>query len=330
MCESQRSDFLQHVKAQVYARGLFGRLWRCRFLRFLERPRAEPLWSSDAAALAAVDIPLTAEFASALTAASSMGALAAVAGASPAVSAASTWLAWAESSAGFGVSALVAPVAAAADSVAAMHSTCGSVVPSPLLTTGVGAAVLSIGGWASPLLTTGVGAAGLSIGGWTSPLLSAGVGPAVLSTRGTSSRANSYATLFTMVRQRFMSVCCRGTGTSGFSGVTRSKDPSAKTRMNPTGRAMGGRSSCGVCRSGGGAVSTAAGEVGLKSSCALCGHGDATINRACCLCGSRCRCLCIELVSGLQPAPLGSPLHHSFRLQRPPGLSMRTMCPLPI
>lgn len=310
MCESQRSDFLQHVKAQVYARGLFGRLWRCRFLRFLERPRAEPLWSSDAAALAAVDIPVTAEFASALPAASSMGALAAVAGASPAVSAASAWLAWAESSAGFGVSALVAPVAAA-DSVAAMHSTCGSVVPSPLLTTGVAAAVLSIGGWASPLL-------------------SAGVGPAVLSTRGTSSRANSYATLFTMVRQRFMSVCCRGTGTSGFSGVTRSKDPSAKTRMNPTGRAMGGRSSCGVCRSGGGAVSAAAGEVGLKSSCALCGDGDATINRACCLCGSRCRCLCIELVSGLQPAPLGSPLHHSFRLQRPPGLSMRTMCPLPI
>ena len=49
--------------------------------------------------------------------------------------------------------------------------------------------------------------------------------------------------------------------------------------MNPTGRAMGGRSSCGVCRSGGGAgaVSAAAGEVGLKSSCALSGDGDATI-----------------------------------------------------
>ena len=75
--KAREATFLQHVKAQVYARGLFGRLWRCRFLRFLERPRAEPLWSSDAAALAAVDIPVTAEFASALTAASSMGALAA-------------------------------------------------------------------------------------------------------------------------------------------------------------------------------------------------------------------------------------------------------------
>ena len=204
MCESQRSDFF----AACQGAGLRSwALWPLMALPLpslpIERPRAEPLWSSDAAALAAVDIPVTAEFASALTAASSMGALAAVAGASPAVSAANTWLAWAELSAGVGVSFLVAPVAAAADSVAAMHSTCGSVVPSPLLTTGVGAAVLSIGGWASVLLTTGVGTAGLSIGGLASPLLSVGVGPAVLSRRGTSSRANSYAALFTMVRQRF-------------------------------------------------------------------------------------------------------------------------------
>ena len=59
MCESQRSDFFAACQGAGPRSGLFGRLWRCRFLRFLERPRAEPLWSSDAAALAAVDIPVT-------------------------------------------------------------------------------------------------------------------------------------------------------------------------------------------------------------------------------------------------------------------------------
>ena len=106
-CGHQRSTFFQHVKAQVYCLWLFCLLWRCRFLRFVERPRGDPLGRSAAAASTAVAVASSAgSVLPSFTSISFMGALEAVAGAAPALSAFAPWAAWVESSAGFGVSSV--------------------------------------------------------------------------------------------------------------------------------------------------------------------------------------------------------------------------------
>ena len=103
-CGHQRSTFFQHVKAQVYCLWLFCLLWHCRFLRFVERPRGDPLGRSAAAASTAVAVASSAgSVLPSFTSISFMGALEAVAGAAPALSAFAPWAAWVESSAGFGV-----------------------------------------------------------------------------------------------------------------------------------------------------------------------------------------------------------------------------------
>ena len=146
-CGHQRSTFFQHVKAQVYCLWLFCLLWHCRSLRFVERPRGDPLGRSAAAASTAVAVASSAgSVLPSFTSISFMGALEAVAGAAPALSAFAPWAAWVESSAGFGVSSVFmwfspsvfggcspmgAPVAA--ESVSALHSTSGWVVTWPLV-----------------------------------------------------------------------------------------------------------------------------------------------------------------------------------------------------
>ena len=86
---------------------LFCLLWRCRFLRFVERPRGDPLGRSAAVASTAVAVASSAgSVLPSFTSISFMGALEAVAGAAPALSAFAPWAAWVESSAGFGVSSV--------------------------------------------------------------------------------------------------------------------------------------------------------------------------------------------------------------------------------
>ena len=102
-----------------------------------------------------------------------------------------------------------------------------------------------------------------------------GIGPAVHSTCGTARTKSPLLALLSCTGIGFFPPGCRGAGRSGFSAVTTSKDPSAKTRMNAAGCRLGGISSSEFWLSGGSAVSAGAGEVGLSSSCGPCGDGDA-------------------------------------------------------
>ena len=197
------------------------------------------------------------------TSISFMDALEAVAGAAPAVSAFAPWAAWVESSAGFGVSSVFMWFSPSVfDGCASGGGVC--------LRT---AFHFRLGG---DLAACAVGTAVLPTCGWvvTSPLVVAGLAPLFIPLAeqlALSRRSSRYCHALALAS----SPGCRGTGRSGFSAVTTSKDPSAKTRMNAAGCRLGGISSSEFWLSGGSAVSAGAGEVGLSSSCGPCGDGDA-------------------------------------------------------